>query len=157
MDDYSASMSLEDQLLAPLTVETAQESEQPETEPEVGLFISDLDKQTSFLEGTKAAVADREALEAMLGEPYHVLPGDRFLLCGRHYLVVDHIIDPPHLWKELLVENRVFLPWPDVLAADVFHHTAPASVMVQPDRYIAGTILNYYLARHGQEAVVKVR
>jgi len=120
---------------------------------EPGHFLSEYDNQISFFEKSRGGVADRSLLEAMLGAPYHVLPGQRFFLCGRHVLAVDAIIDPPHRWVELLIDNRIFVPWPDVLAADIFHHTAPPVVMVHPDRYIAGTILNYYVARHGAEAI----
>jgi hypothetical protein len=119
----------------------------------VGHFIAEHDTQVSFFEKKNSGMADRFALEAVLTEPRHVLPGQRFRLCGRHILSVDHVIDPPHRWVELLIDNRIFVPWPDVLAADVFHHTAPSSVMVQPDTYIAGTILDYYVARYGQDSV----
>ena len=118
-----------------------------------GHFIAEHDTQVSFFEKSTVGVADRSILESILGEPVHVLPSQRYLLCGRHYLVIDNIIDPPHRWAELLIDNRIFVPWPDILAADLFHFTTPASVMIQPDRYIAGMILSYYIARHGAEAV----
>ncbi len=124
----------------------------PQKDLAVGDFMAD--RQASFIERAEAPVADREALEGLLGEPYPCRPGQQFQLCGRHLLVIDEVILPPQLWtRHLASKDRSFVPWPDVLAADLFHHTAPPVLMVQPDHYIAGLILNYYLARHGQEAI----
>jgi hypothetical protein len=93
-------------------------------------------------------------LQAILGEPYPVLPHQTFRLCGRHYLFIEEIVDPPQRWAAWLTERRfVFIPWPDILAADLWHYTAPAALLVQPNRVIAGELINYYLARHGPEAL----
>lgn len=129
----------------------------PEEALAAGHYADDLTSQVSFFEKAKGGVVDRDTCEAILGMPYAVRAHQTFLLCGRHYLAIEAVVEPPHRWIKWLDKGRVFIPWPDVLTADIFHHAAPPALLVQPDRYIAGTILNYYIARHGAESVELVK
>lgn len=116
-------------------------------------YVNELDSQTSFLDLDRGGVVGAEEIDVVLGDPYPVIFGQKYLLCERHYLLVEAIVEPPQSWKYLLVDNRVFIPWPDVFSADIFHTSSPPVVMVQPDRYIAGVILNYYVHKYGSDAV----
>jgi len=133
--------------------EQAKAQPEPVIELEPGHYLNEFDSQVSFFEKKMGGIADIESLNAVMGEPYHVMFGQTYLLCKIHHLVINNIVDPPHKWKELLIDNRVFIPWPDLMAADLYNHTSYPVVMVQPDRYIAGLILNYYIARHGAESI----
>jgi hypothetical protein len=106
-------------------------------------------------------IADRQyatltSLEAIAFPTFNAQNGQKFKLCGRHVLVIQQIIDPPHAWKEFLDGTIGFLPWPDILAADFFGPTDIPVVMVQPDVSIANVILSLYRYRYGDEAVVQI-
>jgi len=145
----------EDVPAAPLVVEEPSLPAEVITEAELiaGHFVPEHDAQMSFFEKQTGGVADRGILEAILGEPYHVLPHQVFLLCGRHYFAVEEIIDPPQRWKQWLTDGRSFVPWPDLFAAEIFHFTAPSALLVHPDRYIAGAILSIYIERYGASSI----
>lgn len=132
-----------------------QNPEGPDVELEVGHFLG-AESQVAFFEKVSGKTADREALEAVLDRPYPVRSHEKYLLCGRHYLSIEEIVEPPQRWRELLVDGRIFIPWPDLLSADIHDHASPPAVLVQPDQQIAGLIINYYHSRWGVDSVVKL-
>jgi len=122
-----------------------------------GKFVQS-DGQLGFVE---EHVSDRQyatltAFEAITGAPMPARHGDRFRLCGRHWLIVGSIVEPPQSWTGLLDGTFGFVPWPDILAADFFGPAATPVVMVQPDTAISGTILSLYRHRYGEGAVERV-
>lgn len=126
-----------------------------ETELQVGHFLGP-ESQVAFFEKINAKTADRKALEAVLDAPYPVRAHEQYLLCGRHYLAIEEIIEPPQRWRRLLEDGRIFIPWPDLLSADIHNHTSPPALLVQPDLGVAGLIINYYIARWGEQSVSRL-
>ena len=98
--------------------------------------------------------ANLAAFEALITPPkVAVLHGRTYRLCGRHWLVIANIVEPPHAWKVLLDGQVAFFPWPDILVADHFGPHIKPVVFVQPIQSIASTILALYEHRYGVEAV----
>lgn len=121
-----------------------------------GHFLDEFSFQTSFFEKARGGVVDHGSINSMLGDPYPVQLGQQYSLCDRHILCIEYIVEPPHSWAKLLTEKKVFVPWPDVLAADIFHYGASQAVLVQSDCYIAGLILLYYIEKYGEASVRKI-
>lgn len=84
-----------------------------------------------------------------IGEPRHQPEtGQRWAL-GPHRLVIADLFTDHALWAPMLDEGTVFLPYPTMLAP--FSKKAEQSrvIMVQPDTYIAGHMLDKWLAVTG--------
>lgn len=101
------------------------------------------------------ALATLQAFDALVNPVVHVpvLHGRKYRLCGKHWLAIASIMEPPHPWVSLLDGMVGFFPWPDILVADHFGPDAVPVVMVQPDVNIARTILSLYQHRYGAECI----
>lgn len=92
-------------------------------------------------------------LDVLYGEPEHkVHHGQTYRLGGRHLLVVAKLAREHHLWSHLL-DGRVFAPYPDVY---LLLGTTPKTeefLLVQPNHYLAGHILDKWTSVHGEESL----
>jgi hypothetical protein len=72
---------------------------------------------------------------------------------GRHILaVVDVITDWP-VWKPYLTGDSLFLPYPGMYVSLTTGALTHPLVLVQPDRFLAGHLLDKYTAIHGHSDV----
>lgn len=97
--------------------------------------------------------ASLDVLNVSIAEPTHVVESGESWSVGPHALVV---VDVHTGWPEyiaLLVPGVVFAPYPTPMLAVVSE--APL-VMVQPDEYLAGHVLDKYASCHGAESVAKL-
>lgn len=101
------------------------------------------------------SVLDR--MEVCVGEPQHeVEHGDHWILGGQHHLIVAKVMTEWSAWRNLLDGERVvFVPYPGMFAALAYKAREFVLVMVQPDVYIAGHILDRYSEIHGEGSVRK--
>lgn len=84
-----------------------------------------------------------ERVGAFIDEPTHqVAPGDVWDLWGRHTLVVAELPHQHHLWRDLLTDEHLFLPYPGPYAILAYVTERSPLLMVQPDTYIAAKILD---------------
>ncbi|MCC9309118.1 hypothetical protein LN042_18865 [Kitasatospora sp. RB6PN24] len=89
-----------------------------------------------------------------VGEPEHqVEPGQVWQL-GEHRLVVAEVFDGWPRWAPLLVDNSLFLPYPTPLAPFADRAEGRRLVMVQPERYLAGHLLDKWARITGQQPVL---
>lgn len=104
-------------------------------------------------DGSLLVIAD-----VSVAEPTHqVSTGDVYLLGGKHYLVCVDVMAGWSAWRDLLSDaDRLFVPYPGPYAALSLRADEYTLVMVQPDHYVAGHILDKYAAIRGDESVTKV-
>jgi len=86
-----------------------------------------------------------------LGEPItEVHPGQVWRV-GPHHLVVGDVMADHSTWAPLLTPDALFVPYPGPYVALI--ETDRPLVMVQPERYIAGHLLDKYAAVNGADSV----
>ena len=71
----------------------------------------------------------------------------------KHHLLCAGVISQWSQWKPLLTEDSLFCPYPGVFVPLGGRAATHKLVMVQPDVYIAGHILDRYCEVHGEDAV----
>lgn len=102
--------------------------------------------------GTLLALAD-----ISVAEPRHqVAKGDVYRI-GTHVLVVADVMTGWPLWAPLLAGDALFVPYPGPYAALTKRAAARALVLVQPDPYLAGHLLDKYESVRGAGSVVHER
>lgn len=110
------------------------------------------DETTEISDGSLLAL-----LDITIAEPRHqVTIGDVWQV-GPHVLVVADVLTDWPLWTKYLTGNEViFAPYPGPFVPLTLRaERVKRIVMVQPDRYIAGHILDHYEEVHGAAQVVK--
>ena len=90
-----------------------------------------------------------------IGEPAHkVATGDHYRL-GRHHLFVCSVMTDWRTWLPYLVEGSIFCPYPGPFAAYGVTAAESILILVQPDHYTAGHVIDRYAEVHGEDAVRK--
>ncbi|MFJ6771639.1 hypothetical protein ACIQOV_11835 [Kitasatospora sp. NPDC091257] len=77
-----------------------------------------------------------------VGEPEHQVETGQVWELGEHRLVVAEVFDGWPQWTPLLIEGSLFLPYPTPLAPFADRAVGRRLVMVQPERYLAGHLLD---------------
>lgn len=104
--------------------------------------------------------ADRGALlelvDITMEDPTHVVEiGDHYILGKRHHLIIDSVITGWKTWAPLLKDEALFCPYPGVFVPFSARAEKNPLVMVQPDKYIAGHILDRYAEVKGEKMIAK--
>ena len=96
-------------------------------------------------------------MDITIAEPRHeVSPGDRFVLGEQHYLFCVSPIDEWADWKDLLTDSVLLCVYPGPFVPFGAKPAKHRLIMVQPDTYICGHILDRYADANGEDSVVKV-
>jgi hypothetical protein len=133
-----------------------------------GFTPNDLDELMADLEASRAKQepegfrdSDGSLLslsDVSVGEPIHqVEHGQVWRLGGRHVLVVARIIQEWSLWIGYLTGDAYFCPYPGVYIALSVKASEHPLVMVQPNNYLAGHVLDKWAAINGSDTVVLER
>lgn len=86
---------------------------------------------------------------ALLGAPKHAPEvGQTWSVFGRHFLVIGDVMVDHHVWSPLLTDGTLFLPYPGPYVMQTKRQSDNVFVMVQPDLFIAGMILDAAVATH---------
>ena len=94
--------------------------------------------------------------DVSIGEPKsQVLNGDTYRI-GKHVLVVCSVLKDWTMWKGHLKGDALFVPYPGPFAPLSLKAEERALVMVQPDPYIAGHIIDKWKAINGEYEVEKI-
>lgn len=92
-------------------------------------------------------------LSVAYGEPKHeVLTGDVWKL-GVHILVIADVMTQWNKWIKYLEQGLLLVPYPGPYVALTKKLTDCPSVMVQPNLYLAGHILDKYALVHGEDQI----
>jgi hypothetical protein len=99
-------------------------------------------------------------LNVVIADPKHeVGQGDLWML-GRHYLTCSSVFKDYAVWMPLIEEagpDALFVPYPSPMTAVGNNTKDKTLVMVVPDPYVAGHILDRYVEVNGEGSVTKVR
>ena len=87
-------------------------------------------------------------------EPTHKCHHGQVWKVGQHTLVIAKINDEHHLWRHLLTDGVRFAPFPEpyFTLSDVARDTP--LLLVQPNTYLAGHLLDKHAAAFGEASVV---
>jgi hypothetical protein len=112
-----------------------------------------LDPEADDDRGTDLALAD-----VSIGDPvYEVASGEVWSL-GPHVLVVEQVYDGWQNWVEFLTDEHVlFVPYPTPTLPLTVRANSNRLVMVQPDPWLAGHVLDKYAAVRGEDQITKLR
>ena len=95
-----------------------------------------------------------QLLDITIAEPRHqVLRGELYRLGGIHVLACASVIKDWALWAEYLTGDVWFCPHPNPLVPLSEEAITRPMLLVQPDPYTAGHILDRYEDIHGPEAI----
>ena len=126
-----------------------------------GYTAADLDVALAGLEQTKGEASldqpDRSQLLSLLnvayGEPVtEVMTGDVWKI-GHHILVVADVMKDWKQYVHFLEDGLLFLPYPGPYLALSRKLELQPSVMVQPNVYLAGHMIDKYIAVRGKDSV----
>tara|TARA_R110002020_G_scaffold122026_6_gene277250 strand:- start:409 stop:1173 length:765 start_codon:yes stop_codon:yes gene_type:complete len=96
-------------------------------------------------------------LDITVAEPRHqVDTGDIFQLGALHILVCASVIKDWNIWSRYLEGDTLFCPHPNSMVPLSEAGQEKRLLLVQPDTYIAGHILDRYEEIHGAEVIEKV-
>lgn len=96
-------------------------------------------------------------LNVAYGEPKHeVMSGDVWQV-GKHILIIADVMKEWNKYVDYLVEGVLFLPYPGPYVALTNKLDNAPSVMVQPNVYLAGHILDKYVAVRGEDSVARIK
>lgn len=124
---------------------------------EIAEYTSGLEGGGEPLDAEKSELLER--MDITIDEPRHqVEPGDRYMLGGRHYLFCVGVIDCGKDWAHLLIEidDAYFCPYPGPFVPFGKKAAEHNLIMVQPDVYIAGHLLDRYADANGEDSIAKI-
>lgn len=114
--------------------------------------------EISEREGLNAIPSDGNLLalsQVAIGDPKHkVYRGDVYKVAN-HYLICESVISGWSIWAEYLTSNPgwLFVPYPGAFIPLSERANENYLVMVQPDEYICGHILDRYAEIYGEESI----
>ncbi|WP_441267948.1 ParB/Srx family N-terminal domain-containing protein [Bradyrhizobium sp. 215_C5_N1_1] len=96
-------------------------------------------------------------LEITIADPRHAIErGDHYRLGRRHHLLCCGVMVEWERWKPLLTGTTIFCPYPGPFVAFGEKADKYDLLLVQPDQYTAGHILDRYEDIHGTGSVVRI-
>lgn len=109
---------------------------------------ADLHTMTTRSDGSLLAVAD-----VSVADPIHQPTGGQVWAVGPHRLVVADVFTGWPLFVPHLAAGAMLVPYPGpyLLLTNRAQHTP--LVLVQPDTYLAGHLLDKYAAVHGTDGI----
>lgn len=96
-------------------------------------------------------------LNVAYGEPNHIVVKGEVYEVGHHVLVIADIMDGWKQFTPYLKDEMLFLPYPGPYAALATKLLKKPSVMVQPNEYLAGHLLDKYASIYGEGEIRKVK
>lgn len=94
-----------------------------------------------------------ERLQVTIAEPATQVEDGQVYRVGHHLMVIGDPIRQVSLWRHLLTDEMIFAPYPSILIP--LSHVAQERtiLLVQPDHYIAGHLLDHYKSIYGESEV----
>jgi len=129
-----------------------------------GYNSGDIDVILESLNGSKEEASlsqpDRGELLSLLnvayGEPKtEVYSGDVYEV-GRHLLIIADVMKDWKKYVQYLTDDVLFLPYPGPYIALSFKLDKQKTIMVQPNVYLAGHIIDKYIAVRGADSVKRI-
>jgi hypothetical protein len=127
-----------------------------------GFGSEDLDRLLAELgdpeDGAGAEEFARLAVaQATIGPPRHeVGKGEAWRLSERHTLIAAGVYDGAALWSPFLAGHELFIPYPTPMLPLTEKAEELTLLLVQPNLYLAGHLLDRYEDHHGAEALRRI-
>jgi hypothetical protein len=87
------------------------------------------------------------------GEPEHSTHHGQTWMVGPHTLVVAKVADEHHLWRHLLTDDTLLCPYPEpYLTCGTIAQSRPL-LLVQPNVFLAGHLLDKHASTHPDDTV----
>jgi hypothetical protein len=115
------------------------------------------DEQHEEEQGSLLAIAD-----VTVGEPKHVVENSEIWSLTMpdhditHVLVICNLIKEWSMWNDYLQGDAIFIPFPDPFITHSDAARKNPMVMVQPDNYLAGHLLDKHAAAYGPTSVLRL-
>lgn len=98
-----------------------------------------------------------ELVNVTIADPKHKVERlDHYVLSDTHHMLCVSVITDWAIWRPLLVEHSLFCPYPGVFVPFASKAKKHTLIMIQPDPYIAGHILDRWVEAHGKKSIRKV-
>lgn len=122
-----------------------------------GFVRDDLDRLLDTLNEPAGPPADRGLELALsdvsIGDPNHEVERGQLWRVGRHTLAVVGIYDGWPTWAPLLEDGDLFVPYPTPTLPLGDRAERSRLVLVQPDPWLAGHLLDKYAAVRGEDGI----
>lgn len=125
-----------------------------------GYTDTDLSELEKMLAEAQAAADDQEprgeklkALNVSVAEPDTELSHGAIVRLGKHTLVVAGVYDGWPLWSKYLTDGVLFVPYPTPTLPMTRKAETTTLVLVQPDPYLAGHLVDKFKSVYPDEAV----
>jgi hypothetical protein len=92
-----------------------------------------------------------------IGDPVFKVKRHEVFSISRHLLVVADPITEVKVWQPLLRDAMLFFPFPGPFAAMVERASESSALLVQPDAWIAGHILDRWAEAYGKKQIKKLK
>lgn len=102
-------------------------------------------------QGGRGSILSR--MDITIKEPRTVVEHGDVWRMQRHVLVCVSVIDEWPAWNKYLVDDALFCPFPGPFVLLSEKASTHPLVLVQPDAYIAGHVLDRYVDIHGEDAI----
>lgn len=96
-------------------------------------------------------------LNVAYGEPAHVVAKGEVYEIGKHILVIVDVLKDWKQYISYLKDDLLFLPYPGPYVALSAKLDKTPAVLVQPNEYLAGHLLDKYASVHGEGEIKKVK
>jgi hypothetical protein len=121
-----------------------------------GFSAADLNRLAVKMANRSDGSALANAGRVIMGEPVHsTQPSDHWRLGGRHHLVVADVMRQWSLYTGLLQGDALLVPYPGPYAALSLVAERSPLVLVHPEPFVAGHILDRYAAANGEQSITK--
>jgi len=127
------------------------------TEEELAQVLSEegADSMLPPSDGSLLALAD-----VTVAEPKHAVQrGDMYKLTGAqtHVMICCEVMRQWPIWKRFLKsEKHLFVPYPDPYAPLTLRAEHNPMVLIQPDTYIAGHLLDRWMEIKGEDSITRI-
>jgi hypothetical protein len=94
-------------------------------------------------------------MQITIADPKTVVKRGDLWRLGKHVLACDSVIDGWERWQHHLQAGSLFCPFPGPFVLLSVKAVSHPLVLVQPDTYVAGHIIDRYIEVHGETDVVR--
>lgn len=112
---------------------------------------TDLDDNRAPTTGEMLAIAD-----VTMGEPRHKVHHGEVWRLGRHMLVIARVHDEHPVWLRWLEADMVFAPYPEPYLTSGTLAEERALLLVQPNVFLAGHLIDKHVSTHPDDDLVQV-
>lgn len=119
--------------------------------------IADLGDQDGEDDSDRAPTTGEllDLVDMAIGEPQHKVKHGDVWRVGPHTLVVAKVSDEHHLWVKHLTADCLFAPYPEPYYTTTDVARAKPLLLVQPNPYLAGHLLDKHASVFGADTVAK--